>query len=207
MYVNPDYLFANGQGFLVTDDAYDYFLDSEDVDFNYDIAYANPSDLTDEDYQNLLEHNYGFVNDCGDTAYYIYEFVKDNKRPFIISIIFLIVFDTLSVLYYMSYQKLSMSNNFSLIKILNKEKIAVKNILKNKIIYCLLITIVSFSIFAIAQFFISKLYGQTVISYYYIANSGKMIDFRINLFLYYAIPAIILIEFVTSFIQVRRVVK
>ena len=107
----------------------------------------------------------------------------------------------------MSYQKLSMSNNFSLIKILNKEKIAVKNILKNKIIYCLLITIVSFSIFAIAQFFISKLYGQTVISYYYIANSGKMIDFRINLFLYYAIPAIILIEFVTSFIQVRRVVK
>lgn len=207
VYVNPDYLFGNGQGFLVTDDAYDYFLDSEDVDFNYDIAYANPSDLTDEDYQNLLEHNYGFVNDCGDTAYYIYEFVKDNKRPFIISIIFLIVFDTLSVLYYMSYQKLSMSNNFSLIKILNKEKIAVKNILKNKIIYCLLITIVSFSIFAIAQFFISKLYGQTVISYYYIANSGKMIDFRINLFLYYAIPAIILIEFVTSFIQVRRVVK
>ncbi len=207
MYVNPDYLFDIGAGYLVTDDAYDYFLDSEDVNLNYNIAYANPSDLTDDDYQNLLEHNYGFVNDCGDTAYYIYEFVKENKRPFIISIIFLIVFDTLSVLYYMSYQKLSTSNNLTLIKILNKEKIALKNILKNKLFNCLFITAVSFSIFAIAQFFISKLYGQTVISYYYIANSEKMIDFKMNDFLYYAIPVIILIEFVTSCIQVRRVVK
>lgn len=207
VYVNPDYLFDIGTNYLVTDDAYDYFLDSEDVNFHYDIAYANPSDLTDEDYQNLLEHNYGFVNDCGDTAYYIYEFVRDNKRPFIISIIFLIVFDTLSILYYMSYQKLSTCNNLNLIKILNKEKIAVKNILKNKIFNCLIISILSFLIFIIAQIIISKIYGLTIIRYYYIANSGKMIDFRMNSFLYYTIPVLIFIEFVASYIQVRRVVK
>lgn len=207
LYINPDYLFNTSTDYLVTDDAYDYFLNNEDVNFNYNIGYANPSDLTDKDYENMLEHGYGFVNDCGGTAYYIYEFVRDNKRPFIISIIFLIVFDTLSVLYYMSYQKLSTSNNLNLIKILNKKKIARDNILKNKIFNCLFITIASFSIFAIAQIFISKLYGQTVIRYYYIANSGQMIDFRMNSFLYYAIPVIILSEFVASYIQVRRVVK
>ena len=107
----------------------------------------------------------------------------------------------------MSYQKLSTCNNLNLIKILNKEKIAVKNILKNKIFNCLIISILSFLIFIIAQIIISKIYGLTIIRYYYIANSGKMIDFRMNSFLYYTIPVLIFIEFVASYIQVRRVVK
>ena len=135
-------------------------------------------------------------------AYEAYTYIDSLKGNFIRMLIFVLTLDFLTISYYISFWFHSNKDRYQELKRLNKIKLVKKRCILIKTIICLIIFILGILLYFLAQklinqAFLENCFSTTNIDHYHFS-------FINNRFLAFAVPLLLIIEFIISFIEVRR---
>lgn len=192
--------------YIVYDEhAFDFKLNASDVVSAISsgfIAYGDTNNLTVDDINYILSNDLYVVNDVMKYAYEAYTYIDSLKGNFIRMLIFVLTLDFLTISYYISFWFHSNKDRYQELKRLNKIKLVKKRCILIKTIICLIIFILGILLYFLAQklinqAFLENCFSTTNIYHYHFS-------FINNRFLAFAVPLLLIIEFIISFIEVRR---
>lgn len=196
--------------YVLTESGYDFILNTDALDFSgYKIAYCNTYDLSLSDYDYIIDNNMVINNDVIRYSKSAYDYVKQLKIPLVIGMVFILTFDILITLFYLSYYKHANAEKYNLLKVLKKTQYVKKDVLLFKFILNVLVLGLSLGAFFITQGIINQNLIDGSIIYFALEDYevAVTINYFFNSFSIYTIPVLIVIQSLICIKQLRRAVK
>lgn len=199
-------IYESNPYYIVYDEnAFDFKLNASDVVSAISsgfIAYGDTNELTEDDINYILSNDLYVINDVMKYAYEAYTYIDSLKGNFIRMLIFVLTLDILTILYYISFWFHSNKDRYQELKRLNKIKLVRKRCILTKFIIGLVIFVLGILLYFLAQKLINQAFVENCFSSTNIYHYN--FSFINNIFLAFAVPLLLIIEFLICFIEVRR---
>ncbi len=190
--------------YIVQDTAFDFKLEADVLQTRYIdfIAYGDSRYLTSDDLNYIKDANLYIINDVMEESFNAYNNFKNLKDDFIRLLIFALVFDALTVAFYISYWFNANKDRYIELKILNRISLIKKRCVTKKVI----LNIVIFTMGLILYFIARNIINDSLLQECFSLSTIEQHQFTFihNNLLFFMLPLVIIIQSMITTIQLRR---